>query len=131
QRHGLPRNIMIAWDGSAGASRAVRGALPLLQRSGTVVITIVRPASEDAASPSDPSCALILAYLAHQGVAAAVNTVTTKESVGNVLLGAARSENADLMVMGCYGHSPLKETLFGGATRDVLANPALPLFLSC
>jgi nucleotide-binding universal stress UspA family protein len=127
-RPGLRANgcIAVAWDGGKEASRAARTALPLLQKASRVVILAAPAAS---ARYFDP--ARLQAFLALRGVKAEVQVQSQAGDPAPVLLAAAKQVEADLLVVGAFGHPRLQEFIFGGATRSFLnANGAPSLFLS-
>jgi nucleotide-binding universal stress UspA family protein len=117
--------IAIGWNGSPQAVRAIVGALPFLREARqTFVIAIDDRDPEGADAIKD--------YLALQSVPATVRHVpkVSGGGTGDQLLSAAREEGADLLIMGGYGHAPWRETLFGGATRDIVGVSLLPLLIS-
>ncbi len=119
---------IIAWDGSAQATRAVRAALPLLQFADEVMVVIVAEARkwEGGAPGAD-----IGAHLARHGLSVEVKRVDdTINDVGSTLLNFAADETADWMVMGAYGHSRMRELLLGGATRGILDTMTLPILMA-
>ena len=116
---------VLAWDGGKEASRAVRTALPLLQKASKVVIASGKTAAQRQFDPE-----ALKAFLAARGVTASVQLVTGSGEVGLVLLNAAREMGASLFVAGAYGHPRLQEFIFGGATRTFLNAEAPSLFLS-
>ena len=110
----IGRRVLVAWNGSREAARAVRGALPLLRRARRVSVL-----SLDA--PAGPSGAELCAWLGRHGVAAAaVAAASDGRPTAEVLLQNAGGHHADLVVMGAYGHSHAYETVLGGVTRGVL-----------
>ncbi len=121
---GAGTTVAIAWDRSREAARAVGAALPLLTAAEKVVILTARePGSE--AEPSE-----LAAYLALHGVAARTWAFTPGSgSLGEALLEEAAKAEADLLVMGAYGHSRLREMVLGGVTRSVLSDADIPVFL--
>jgi nucleotide-binding universal stress UspA family protein len=129
----LARPVLVAWDGGDEAARAVRGALPFLRASDNVVIAQVKaPLTTEARRFCEPE--RLVAYLAGHGVVACVETLSDGaergDQVAQLLLEAARGLDAHLIVAGAYGHSRLREFVFGGATRTFLAavdGPALLL----
>ena len=118
--------VAVAWDGGKEASRAVRTALPLLQKASRVVILAAQATS---ARNFDP--ARLQAFLAARGVTAEVQSLTGTGEVAPMLLAAAKSAQAGLLVAGAFGHPRLQEFIFGGTTRSLLnAADAPSLFLS-
>ncbi len=131
---GLPssvlRRVLVAWNGSREATRAVHDALPLLAAAEQTTLLIIDSSAQDG-SDGSPAGADIAAHLARHGVRIDVRTTPSGQlSVGDVLLSQAAEEGADLLVMGGYGHSRLRETVLGGATRRVLAQMTLPVLMS-
>ena len=121
---GLGTTVAIAWDLSCEAARAVSAALPLLKAAGKVVILTARESGGEA-EPSE-----LAAYLALHGVNARTWAfVPGPGSLGGALLEEAGKAGANLLVMGAYGHSRLREMVLGGVTRSVLADAELPVFL--
>jgi nucleotide-binding universal stress UspA family protein len=125
----LVRIPLIAWDGSAGASRAVSGALPLLQQAGAakvVVFNALRHGDVDA----DRAGPDLARYLSRHGVRCDVLRESTEQDVGSALLALAADVFADLLVMGGYGHSRLRGMLVGSASRTVLRAMTLPVLMA-
>jgi nucleotide-binding universal stress UspA family protein len=118
--------ILVAWNGAREAARAVEGAMPILEKARTVTLVTV-----DLRSGSALSIDHLMALLERHGVNVVVQGARSLGSpIGEVLLSTARELRCDLMVMGGYGHSPLREHLFGGATYFVLEHMDLPVLLS-
>jgi nucleotide-binding universal stress UspA family protein len=118
-------SIALGWNGSAAAVRAMIGVLPFLATAESVVVVSIGERHQGSAKSA-------LDYLAWHDVKAKhvhVPTVTGA-SAGQQLLSAARDEGADLLAMGGYGHTPWREFLFGGATRDIVGVSLLPLLLT-
>jgi nucleotide-binding universal stress UspA family protein len=127
---GAPRrafpSIAIAWDNSGLAARAVAGAMPLLRDA--VAVTVL-----SAATPrTDPARAAELAgYLAWHGIAATADRIDPGHGkVAAALLARAGALGADLLVMGGYGHSRMREFILGGVTRHVLTHTAMPVLMA-
>ncbi|MEJ0028347.1 MAG: universal stress protein [Rhizomicrobium sp.] len=117
-----PSRIAVGWDGSLPAARAMTAALPLLEKAGTVELLVVGECTGIAAAEA-------LEYLALHGVTASVRTLgAAPVPVGRTLLAGA--EDADLLVLGAYGHSRLLERLFGGVTAHVLADADRAILLA-
>ena len=115
----------VAWDGGKEASRAMRTALPLLQRASKVQVL-----SCCASSPREFDPGAVQAFLAVRGVQAEVSLIDAGGEVGPQLLKAAKGIGASLFVAGAYGHPRLQEFIFGGATRAFLNAEGPSLFLS-
>lgn len=121
--------IVVGWNGSREAKRAMQDAMPLLQRAANVELLEVDGASGE--TPAFLAREGALRFLAHHGVTARLHRVNPQgEDAGAVLLHKCAALEADLLVMGAYGHSRTKEMVLGGATRTVLARAGLPVLLS-
>jgi nucleotide-binding universal stress UspA family protein len=117
--------VCIAWNGTAEAAAAVFAGLPWLQRADAVRIL-----GADDYQRRGPAAAELVPYLALHGIAAEVAMFRSlNNSVGAGLLGAAREFGADLLTMGAYSHSRLRQLILGGVTRHVLENAALPVLM--
>jgi nucleotide-binding universal stress UspA family protein len=124
------QKVLVAWNGRREAARAVFDALPILQQATEVRVVWVNPQSEDE-PPGDIPAADICASLARHAVKCeATEQLKPKAEVGETLLAFAADCGADLLVMGCYGHTRLRELVFGGASRHVLANMSVPVLMS-
>ena len=124
------RNVLVCWNASREASRAVTDALPLLRRAARVTVLTVdgRPS---AGGHGDAPGSDIALYLARHGVnTVATQTVSGDIDAGNVILSRAADLEADLIVMGAYGHSRVREIVMGGATRTVLQTMTVPVLMS-
>jgi nucleotide-binding universal stress UspA family protein len=124
-----PRRVVIAWNQSAEAMAAIRAALPLLKAAETVSLAVVDPASHGA-ERSDPGgmlCQMLARHGVHVDVAVLARTMPR---VTDVLTRHITDQAADLLVMGAYGHSRLREALFGGATRDMLQMCPIPMLMA-
>lgn len=122
---GLGR-IVVGWDFSRAAARAVGDAMPLLQRAQEVRVVTVANDKQPPESASGPE---FTAHLARNGVRAVLDEVERGgRSVGEALDAAAA--DADLLVMGAFGHSRIRDFFLGGATRHLLRKPRLPTLLS-
>lgn len=124
-----PRRIVLAWDQSPEALAAARAALPFLIEAERVVITVVDPGSQGA-ERSDPG-GLLCQMLVRHGVRAEVSVLArTMPRISEVLARQVVDVNADMLVMGGYGHSRLREALLGGATRDTLEAATVPVLMA-
>jgi len=124
----IGKRILVAWNPSREASRAVTDALPLLQRADKVHVMAVNPKAGEHGSVPGADIGL---FLARHGVRVEVKADHGAEiDVGNELLSRAADLEADLIVMGGYAHSRLKEWVLGGATRTILESMTAPVLMS-
>lgn len=120
--------VMIAWDGSRTASRAVHAALPVLALARQISVVMVGRAVDR--DPGEPGADLAT-YLARHGLSVEIETIPSPETgVADALLNHAADRGFDLLVMGGYGHSRVREFFFGGATRDILASMTVPILMA-
>jgi len=120
----IGNRIMIAWNGSTQSAKAVTAAIPLLRLAGQVEIVQAGEIDKDA-----PVSELV-SYLAGHGVKAQPHAIDLGiRDVGGALIDAAERFEADLIVMGAYGHSRFRERILGGATRDLLKNSPWPILM--
>ncbi len=117
--------VAVAWDGGKEASRAVRVAIPLLERASRVVILSAPQAASRTFDPND-----LRLYLEARGVKSEVQAVEGAGDAAPRLLKAANDCGAAVMVAGAFGHPRLQEFVFGGATRTFLGATAPSLFIS-
>lgn len=122
-------HVLMGWNDGAEALAAARAALPLLQMADVADICIVDP-SIHAPDRSDPGGAMAQ-YLMRHGTKSEVAVLArTEPQIGNILLRRAKEVGAKMIVSGAYGHSRLREAVFGGATRDLLETADLPILMS-
>lgn len=121
--------LLVGWDDGQQAMASVRAARPLIVNANVAEITIIDPPAHGP-NRSDPGGRLA-AHLAHAGASVDINILArTLPSVAAQLLQRALDRNMDLIVMGAYGHSPLREAILGGATRDMLRKCTLPILMA-
>ncbi len=119
--------VLVGWDGGREAARAVGDSLPLLLQASEVTVLSVNR-EPDAKRPSTEE---ITAHLVRHGVPAKHHDVKIEAlSAANYMLNRASDEGADLIVMGAYAHSRLRELILGGMTRDILKHMTVPVLLS-
>ncbi|MDH3316366.1 MAG: universal stress protein [Gammaproteobacteria bacterium] len=122
--------IVLAWNGRREAVRAAHDALPLLSKAQWVKVVVMNPGaatSDDGGGSAHELCR----HLARHGVKAEAREVKVHgESEGAALLKLAGKEDANLLVMGAYGHARWRELVIGGVTAHVLRHANLPIFLS-
>ena len=125
---GAYQHALVAWNGSREATRAVTDAVPLLARAARVSIVVFNPAAH---AHGDVPGADIALWLARHGVNAQVMQEQAPDiDVGNLLLSRAADLDAQLIVMGGYGHSRLTELVLGGVTRTLLESMTVPVLMS-
>lgn len=118
--------VLVAWSGTREAARAVNDALPVLAGAKEVTLLAINPAGAGDVPTGD-----IALHLARHGIAAtAAQTQGDSLAIGDVLLSRAADLAADLIVMGGYGHSRVRELALGGATRHILAHMTVPVLMS-
>ena len=120
----ITKNILIAWDGSAEASRAVRGALPLLKAAEKVILLSVGLPEEGNISQDD-----ISTHLKRHGIQPE-NRVIESAFPEDVILKTGKEEEIGLIVAGAWGHSRIREMIFGGVTKSLFSNQEFPVLLS-
>lgn len=124
-----PKKIVIAWNQGREALAAVRRALPMLQAADRVDITVIDP-DQHGPERSDPG-GLLCQMLVRHGVRAEVSVLArTLPRVSDVLNRHVRDTGADMVVMGAYGHSRFREAILGGATRNMLEQAEVPVFMA-
>lgn len=123
--------VVVAWNGSREAARAVFDALPLLQQASAVNILSITRGTPRKSDGRTIAAADIGAALARHGVKCELATsIAVGLEVEEDLLSRAADFAADLIVMGCYGHSRLREFVMGGATRSILGHMTMPVLMS-
>lgn len=121
------KRVGICWDGSRLAARAVHDAMPLLEQAQAITIITINAANV----PADATAAHLVRYLAPLKVPTEIDSLKSeKANIQSSILSLAADESLNLLVMGGYGHSRLKETVFGGVTRDMLESMTVPTLMS-
>ncbi|MBE0622113.1 MAG: universal stress protein [Burkholderiales bacterium] len=124
----IGKRILVAWNATREATRALTDAIPMLRLAETVNVMAVNPRRGEHGKVPGADIGL---YLARHGVRVEVKTDQGAEiDVGNELLSRAADLDSDLIVMGGYGHSRLKEWVLGGATRTILESMTAPVLMS-
>lgn len=125
---GFGKKVMIAWNGGREATRAVNDALPLLEAAEQVVVVAVNPGR--GLHGEEPGADIGL-HLARHGVKVEVQHLEAAElAVSSAILSRLSDRGSDLLVMGGYGHSRLRELVLGGVTREVLKHMTVPVLMS-
>lgn len=125
----LGERILIAWNHSREAVRAIHGALPLLKRA-TQVVVLDGARHDDLLGVRHLPQLDLQAYFARHGIAAEFRSFAPKHDYGAGILAIARETQADLIVLGAWGHSRIAELVLGGTTRHLFQNSDLPLFVA-
>ncbi|MEM7223868.1 MAG: universal stress protein [Pseudomonadota bacterium] len=121
--------VMVAWDGGRESARAVTDALPFLSAAESVILLLVDGKSK-AANGEEPGSDLAR-HLARHGCRVEVQSVESGNlSIGDTILSRLADQAVDLLVMGAYGHSRLRELVLGGVTRHILGHMTVPVLMS-
>jgi nucleotide-binding universal stress UspA family protein len=125
----LGKRILIAWDGTREATRALHDALPLFTDSEATVVFV--GSHERDLEQHRPALDRVVHHLQHHGIVARTEeTLRGRLAVSDILLSRAADLAADLIVSGCYHHSPLREALVGGVSRELLEHMTVPVLMS-
>lgn len=125
-----PKRILVAWNARIEASKAVSTAIELLAGAESVHVALVDPEQGERDHGFEPG-ADIATYLAKHGAKVTVDRLPSQgRPVEDILRQHAVDVAADMLVMGAYGHSRMRQRIFGGVTRSMLDNPPLPVFLA-
>ena len=120
--------VMLCWDGSRAAARAIADAMPLLERAGRVEVVIV---ANERGKQDEIAGADMGAHLARHGLDVEVKRTTLGGiDVADVILSHAADAGSDFIVMGGYGHSRLREFVLGGVTRSIFRSMTIPVLMS-
>ena len=124
------RRVLVAWDDTREAARAVNDALPLIDKAEAVTVMFVGP-QETALKRTQPSLERVVRHLQRHAIDAnSEASLSTDIAVSDVLLSRAADLDADLIVMGGYHHSQWREALLGGVSRELLRHMTVPLLMS-
>jgi nucleotide-binding universal stress UspA family protein len=122
--------VLVAWNASRAATRAVNDALPILQKATKVTVLTINPQGGVSGEGDVPGADLAL-HLSRHGVKAEASWVKADDiKVAPMLLSRASDLQADLIVMGGYGHSRMREIVLGGSTREILQTMTVPTLMS-
>lgn len=123
-----PKNVLVGWDGSSTATRAIHAALPVLEKAGNITVLVIeKKTSKDEGQPG----ADVANYLARHNMNVTIEVVVNPQtSVADTVLNHVSDNGNDLVVMGGYGHSRMREFLFGGATREILEAMTVPVLMA-
>jgi nucleotide-binding universal stress UspA family protein len=119
--------VMVCWDNSRNAARAIGDAMPFLARAGQIDVVTIEPKEQR----DDLRGAQIAAHLARHKLKVELKSIVAPDSdAANVILSQAADSGTDLIVMGGYGHTRFREFILGGATRSILESMTVPVLMS-
>lgn len=126
------KRVLLTWNASREAARALREALSMLAKAETVVVLSTEPDDSDVdIARGHPHADELARFLKSHGIESISSGIADMDiSASDAILGQAAEMNADLIVMGAYGHARLREIILGGVTRDLLKQSTVPLFLA-
>jgi nucleotide-binding universal stress UspA family protein len=127
---GSCNTVMVAWDDSREAARAVSDAMPLLQRAGKVHVVSWKETGMYQGNSRPAQLDGLCAWLKRHGVTAEAHRETTADRIADAMLSHASDVDADLIVMGAYGHARWAQRVVGGATRGLLGAMTTPVLMS-
>jgi nucleotide-binding universal stress UspA family protein len=126
----IGNNVLVGWNGTGEAARALNDAIPLLHHAKKVTVLAINP-RHGIGGDGDVPAADIALHLARHGIKAeAAHTVAKDIGEGDALLSYAADLGVDLLVCGMYGHSRLRELAFGGVTRSLLTEMTVPVLMA-
>lgn len=125
----IGKRVTVAWNGSAQAVRAITSALALLRDAAQVHLVVLREPGGPDVHGEEPGADMAL-YLARHGVKVEVSVIAAAHDAGEALLSFAADNGSDLIVMGAFGHSRLREFVLGGVTRTALRSAPIPLWMA-
>ncbi len=124
-----PQRVVIGWNEGSEAMRAVRSALPILEKADKVHVVVIDP-PKHGPNRSDPG-GMLSEFLSRHGVKAEIDVLAkTMPRVSDVLMRHVEDVGADMVVMGAYGHSRFREAILGGATRNMLEQVGVSVFMA-
>jgi len=124
------KKVMLCWNASRESARAASDAMPFLKAANEVIVLIVDPKASANGHGAEPG-ADVATWLARHGVKVSVQReVAGDTDIGNVILSRAADLDVDLIVMGAYGHSRMRELVMGGVSRTLLSSMTVPVLMS-
>jgi len=127
---GIGKRVLVAWNGSREAARAVNDAMPLLQGASQVTVLAVNPTETRDPLGDLPGADISLHFARHDVKVEAAQIIADDIQVGDMLLSRISDGGFDLVVMGAYGRSRLRELVMGGASRHLLHHMTVPIFMA-
>ena len=126
----LGERVMVAWDAGREVARAVSDALPILERAASVVVLVVDPESGRGGHGERPGADIAVHLARHGCKADAHPTASGGMGVGDTILSRLADQDTDLLVMGAYGHTRLRELVLGGVTKHIMRHMTVPVLIS-
>lgn len=126
----IGKHVLVSWNASREATRAVYDAMPILRQAEKVSILSVNPEESPEGHGEIPSADIALQLARHGVKAEATHTVARDIDIGNEILSRASDMGADLIVSGAYGHSRLRELVLGGVTQTLLRHMTVPVLMA-
>lgn len=124
-----PKKILLAWNSTMESARAAREALELMESAEEVNVVLIDPDAASTKNGEEPG-ADVATYLARHGIVVTIDRLPSAgRRVEEVLIQHAIDTSADLIVMGAYGHSRLRERIFGGVTKAMIEAPVVPVLM--
>ncbi|WP_404710396.1 universal stress protein [Sphingomonas sp. MMS24-J13] len=120
------RRIVIAWNGTREATRAIDEAMPLLQKAEAVEVVVVGDVEH---MPTPAGIEALERHLARHGIVIGTTQATNSRDTAEIILDCCQIFRADLLVMGAYGHARMAETILGGVSRSILLHAPLPVLM--
>jgi nucleotide-binding universal stress UspA family protein len=124
------RHVIVAWDASREAARALNDAMPFIEGTEKTTVLIVDPKPGDQEFGDEPGADIAPLIARHCSNVVVDRIPSSGASIAEALLERSSDASGDLIVMGGYGHSPLRESIFGGVSRDMIRLSEVPLLLS-
>jgi len=126
----IGRNVMVAWDAGREATRAVNDAMPFLERSDKATVVAINPTRSFSRHGDEPGADIGLHIARHDVTVDVTHYSMGDMAPGDAILSRLFDLDADMLVMGAYGHSRMREIILGGATRTILAHMTVPVLMS-
>ena len=123
-------HVIVAWDGSQQAARALSDAAPFLDQAAKITVVVVDPKPDSDSIGPEPGADISAVLARHCGNVELDRIPSSGSSIAQALLGRAAATAGDLIVMGGYGHSVLRESFFGGVSHEMIHETTIPLFLA-
>jgi nucleotide-binding universal stress UspA family protein len=126
----LPKRVLVGWNSGLPASRAIRAAMPMLRAAEEIVVAVFDPVMTTFRDGENPGSD-VAHWLSHHGCTVAVQQIPSGgKEIADGLMSHAREVKAELIVMGAYDHSRMRQFVFGGTTRSMIEQRELPVLMA-